>query len=41
MKLLIITTEIGTKGGGLSLSCTRIAGLLSETHDVVVGSSTD
>lgn len=41
MKLLIITTEIGTEGGGLSLSCTRIAGLLSETHDVVVVSSTD
>lgn len=41
MKILIITTEIGLDGGGMSLSCTRVADLLSEKHEVVVVSSTD
>lgn len=41
MRILIITTENGTDGGGLSLSCTRVADLLSVNHDVEIVSSTD
>lgn len=41
MKILIITTEHGTDGGGLSLSCTRVADLLSANHEVEIVSSTD
>ena len=39
MKILIITTEIGTDGGGMSLSCSKIKDILSVNHEVTVSSS--
>lgn len=41
MKILIVTTEFGADGGGLSLSCSRIVNLLSLNHVVDVICSTD
>ncbi len=41
MNILIVTTEIGLDGGGMSLSCTKIKDLLSKEHNVKVISSTD
>lgn len=41
MKILIITTEFGLDGGGLSLSCNRLADLLSKDHIVEVINSSD
>lgn len=41
MKILIITTEFGYEGGGLSLSCTRLKDILSLEHHVQVSLSTD
>lgn len=41
MKILIITTEIGADGGGLSLSCARVVDLLSANHIIEVVNSTD
>lgn len=41
MKILIVTSEIGLDGGGLSLSCTRLTDLLSRDNTVeVINSST-
>jgi len=40
MKILIVTTEIGTNGGGLSLSCTRLVDVLSKDHTVEVANFT-
>ena len=41
MNILIVTTEIGLDGGGMSLSCTRLANILSQNNNVeVVNSST-
>ena len=41
MKILIVTTEIGMDGGGLSLSCTRLTDILSRDNVVeVINSST-
>ena len=39
MKILIITTEIGLDGGGMSLSCKKIKDILSKEHDVYVQDS--
>ena len=39
MKILIVTTEIGENGGGLSLSCSRVSKYLGTSHDVSVISS--
>ena len=39
MKILIVTTEIGLDGGGMSLSCTRLTKILSQDNDVEVGNS--
>ena len=36
MKILIVTTEIGLDGGGMSLSCQKIKNILSREHDVYV-----
>lgn len=36
MKVLIVTTEIGTKGGGLALSCHRVVDLLAKEYDIEV-----
>lgn len=36
MKILIVTTEIGFDGGGMSLSCVRLKEILSREHDVIV-----
>lgn len=36
MKILIVTTEIGLNGGGLSLSCTRLTEILSKDNTVEV-----
>lgn len=41
MNILLITTEIGINGGGLSLSCTRVVDLLSANHNVEIANSTD
>ena len=40
MKILIVTTEIGLDGGGLSLSCTKLADVLSRKHTVEITDST-
>ena len=40
MKILIVTTEIGLDGGGLSLSCTKLADVLSRKHTVEIADST-
>ena len=41
MKILIVTTEIGLDGGGMSLSCTRLTNILSRGNVVeVINSST-
>lgn len=39
MKILIVTTEIGLDGGGMSLSCTKLVDILSKDHVVEVASS--
>lgn len=39
MKILIVTTETGMEGGGMSLSCTRLADILSKDKDVEVTNS--
>ena len=39
MKILIVTTEIGLDGGGMSLSCTRLADILSKDNVVEVTNS--
>lgn len=36
MKILIVTTEIGLDGGGLSLSCTRLVDILSKDNVVEI-----
>ncbi len=41
MKILIVTTEIGLNGGGMSLSCSRIKNILSDNHEVFVSTSSD
>lgn len=41
MNILIITTEYGLEGGGMSLSCTRLMDILSTKHHVHVSFSTD
>lgn len=41
MKILIITTEIGTDGGGTALACKRVVDILRKEHDVEILSSTD
>ena len=41
MKILIITTEFGYEGGGMSLSCTRLMNILSSEHNVQVSLSSD
>lgn len=41
MNILIITTEFGYEGGGMSLSCTRLMDILSSEHHVQVSLSTD
>lgn len=40
MNILVVTTEIGTDGGGMALSCRRIVDILSTEHNVHVLSST-
>lgn len=40
MKILIVTTEIGLDGGGLSLSCTKLADVLRRKHTVEIADST-
>ena len=39
MNILVVTTEIGTDGGGMALSCRRIVDILSTEHNVHVLSS--
>lgn len=39
MKILIVTTEIGLDGGGMSLSCTKLVDILSKDHIVEVANS--
>ena len=39
MKILIVTTEIGLDGGGMSLSCTRLTRILSQNNVVEVVNS--
>ncbi len=39
MKILIVTTEIGLDGGGMSLSCTRLASILSQDNIVEIVNS--
>lgn len=39
MKILIVTTEIGLDGGGMSLSCTRLTDFLSKDNVVEVTNS--
>ena len=39
MKILIVTTEIGLDGGGMSLSCTRLKDILSKDNVVEVVNS--
>lgn len=39
MKILIVTTEIGLDGGGMSLSCTKLVDILSKDHVVEVANS--
>ena len=41
MKILIVTTEIGTNGGGMALACKRVVDILLKEHDVEIASSTD
>ena len=41
MNILIITTEYGYDGGGMSLSCTRLMNILSSEHNVQVSLSTE
>ena len=42
MKILIVTTEIGLEGGGLSLSCTKLVDILTGRHTVeIVNSSAE
>lgn len=41
MNILIITTEYGYGGGGMSLSCTRLMNILSPEHNVQVSLSTE
>lgn len=36
MKILIVTTEIGLNGGGLSLSCAKLKDILEKEHEVCV-----
>lgn len=36
MKILIVTTEIGLNGGGMSLSCTKLAEVLFKNHIVEI-----
>ena len=36
MRILIVTSEIGLDGGGMSLSCIRLKDILSKEHDVFV-----
>lgn len=40
MKLLFVTTEIGMDGGGLSLSCKKLAKLLSADNEIEIVDST-
>ena len=40
MKILIVTTEIGLDGGGMSLSCNRQTRILSQNNVVEVVNST-
>ena len=40
MKILIVTAEFGLNGGGLSLSCHKLYGLLSSCDEVNVLNST-
>lgn len=39
MRILIVTTEIGIDGGGMSLSCTILADILSKNHAIEITSS--
>lgn len=39
MKILIVTTEIGLEGGGLSLSCKRLANIISNNNSVEIVNS--
>lgn len=39
MNILIVTTEFGENGGGLSLSCSRVSKYLGTLHHVAVISS--
>lgn len=41
MKILIVTTECGPDGGGMSLSCFKIKNILSKEHTVYVSNSMD
>lgn len=41
MNILIITTEYGSEGGGVSLSCTRLVNMLSQRYHVQVCLSTE
>ena len=41
MRILVVTTEIGRYGGGMSLSCTRLINTLSSEHNVQVTLSTE
>lgn len=36
MRILIVTSEIGFDGGGMSLSCIRLKDILSKVHDVSI-----
>ena len=39
MNILVITSEVGYDGGGMSFSCTRICNILSENHTVKIALS--
>lgn len=38
-QILIVTTEFGLEGGGMSLSCTRLVNILSNNNYVEVADS--
>lgn len=41
MNILVVTTEIGSEGGGMAIACQKIVSILSEDHHVDVLSSCD
>ena len=41
MNILIVTSEIGLDGGGMSLACKRVVDILMKEHNVIVLSSTE